>query len=110
MDVTWVTVCDKVYGKYLDVDSVQGVVSMLYEFTGPVYNVHIELVRVIDKKTEFLKNCSSQTIPYGGSTSTCVWAPNTSEPAGEYCSVGWQYLPWYAEYYEINEACVDVHD
>jgi hypothetical protein len=102
--------CGKVVGGGLHIGHLEGWVYEPYSFEGPLAHVHIELQKIIKGKTYHIKNCPAQTIPGGGSTSHCTWSPNSNEAAGQYCAIGWQYLPWYETYWQMSAAaCVNVH-
>jgi hypothetical protein len=60
-----------------------------------------------------IKNCATFTLGSGLGTHgpTCTWtnpSPNANEPAGDYCSVAWQYLGG-NNYAEGAPECIGVH-
>jgi hypothetical protein len=69
--------------------------------SGPV---HIEL----EGPPGLIKNCAAVTLPPGGNTPNCVWSPNRTVTAGNYCSTAWE-LTSPGHYHKWGTACVDVH-
>lgn len=51
--------------------------------------------------------CNSSTaVNKDGTTVSCTWHDSGSIPAGNYCTVNWEYLS--GEYVKYGEACVDI--
>jgi hypothetical protein len=98
--------CSYVNGSGLHINYLQGsVFNEIGAITAD--NVHIELTKVINGHTYFIKNCA-QTNINPGQTIYCTWSPNAPESAGNYCATSWQLQPG-GGYLSRGTACVGVH-
>lgn len=99
--------CTTVNGGGLKISSISG---YTVNANGAKFaNMHVEIYG----PRGLIKNCGNFTLPSGiGSRGpTCTWtnpSPNANEPAGDYCSVGWQYIG-NGGYAEGGPECVGVH-
>jgi len=94
--------CTTVTGSGLKITSVSGYVHNPDD--GTLSNMHVEIYGPI-------QNCGTFSVGADDNGPICKWtnpSPNTNEPAGDYCSVTWQYEGG-SSYEEGGPECVDVH-
>jgi hypothetical protein len=94
-------ICVKVTGSGLHVDTVSGWVhnSTGLRWTG----LHLQERR----GSTSLKSCPEFALDNGNNSPDCNWSPNSSEPAGSYCTTLW----WQTQSGYVNEgsSCASVH-
>lgn len=97
--------CTTVDGSGLKIDYVSGYVHNPDD--GTLSKMHVEIYG----PKGLIKNCGSFSVGADDNGPICKWTnprPNTNEPAGDYCSVTWQYEGGNS-YEEGGAECVDVH-
>ena len=97
--------CTTVTGSGLKIQSVSGYV--VNPDDGTLSNMHVEIYG----PKGLIQNCGTFSVGADENGPICKWtnpSPNTSEPAGDYCSVTWQYEGGNS-YEEGGPECVDVH-
>jgi hypothetical protein len=97
--------CTTVTGSGLKIQSVSGYVHNPDD--GTLSNMHVELYG----PDGLIQNCGTFSVGADDNGPICKWtnpSPNTNEPAGDYCSVTWQYEGGNS-YEEGGPECVDVH-
>ena len=97
--------CTTVTGSGLKIQSVSGYVHNPDD--GTLSNMHVEIYG----PKGLIQNCGTFSVGADDNGPICKWtnpSPNTNEPAGDYCSVTWQYEGGNS-YEEGGPECVNVH-
>lgn len=97
--------CTTVNGSGLKINFVSGYVHNPAD--GGLSNLHVEIYG----PRGLIKNCGTFSVGGADNGPICKWtnpSPNTNEPAGDYCSVTWQYEGGNS-YEEGGPECVGVH-
>ena len=97
--------CTTVAGSGLKVQSISGYVHNPDD--GTLSNMHVEIYG----PNGLIQNCATFSVGPDDNGPICKWTnptPNTNRPAGDYCSVTWQYEGGNS-YEEGGPECIDVH-
>jgi hypothetical protein len=97
--------CTTVNGTGLKITSISG--FTVNDSSSTLKNLHVQIYG----PNGTIKNCGTFSLAGGALGPTCTWtnpSPNTSEPAGNYCSVTWQ-LESNGTYRDSGAECIGVH-
>lgn len=97
--------CTTVNGSGLKINYISGYVHNPAD--GPLSNLHVEIYG----PKGLIKNCGTFSVGASDDGPICKWtnpSPGTNEPAGDYCTVTWQYEGGNS-YEEGGPECIGVH-